>query len=177
MQKALAAISRREITSIDLINRVEPLGAGEGWREELQFFLRTATVLGPRLGPTLFQLPPNFKKDLPRLEAFLGLLPKRWRSAFEFRHTSWFDDDVYQLLRTHGAALCVADTGEESDAPLVATTTWGYLRLRRESYPEGELQRWAERVAAQTWDDAFVFFKHEDAGAGPKLAAEFETLG
>ena len=144
--------------------------------DDLSYFLRTASVLGPRLGPTLFQLPPNFKKDLDRFRAFLDLLPRGWRAAFEFRHPSWFDDEVYQALRSHETALCVADTGEEGDAPLVATAGWGYLRLRREQYEAGELSRWADEVARQPWQDVFVFFKHEDAGAGPRLANQFLEL-
>jgi uncharacterized protein YecE (DUF72 family) len=140
--------------------------------EELGYFLRTASVLGSRLGPTLFQLPPNFKKDLPRLNAFLDLLPHRWRAAMEFRHASWRDDEVYDALRRRGVAWCVADT-EEDAAPVVTTADWGYLRLRREGYAADDLARWAESVLAQPWRDAFVFFKHEDAGAGPALARAF----
>ena len=150
--------------------------------EELAFFLRTANVLGPKLGPTLFQLPPNLKKDLPRLADFLALVPRTWRAAFEFRHASWFEDDVYAALRSHDAALCIADVdpaeGEQEalEVPFVSTADWGYLRLRRASYTKADLTAWAGRVGAQQWRDAFVFFKHEEAGAGPKLAAEFTAL-
>jgi uncharacterized protein YecE (DUF72 family) len=140
--------------------------------EELGYFLRTASVLGSRLGPTLFQLPPNLRKDLPRLNAFLDLLPHRWRAAMEFRHASWRDDEVYDALRRRGVAWCVADT-EDDAAPVVATADWGYLRLRREGYAPDDLARWAGSVLAQPWQDAFVFFKHEDAGAGPALARAF----
>ena len=150
--------------------------------EELSYFLKTANVLGPKLGPTLFQLPPNLKKDLPRLVDFLALVPHTWRAALEFRHASWLDDEVFEALRKHNAALCIADTDpEEGDAepltiPTVATADWGYLRLRRAAYVKGDLQRWATTIGAQPWKDAFVFFKHEEAGAGPKLAAEFTAL-
>ena len=144
--------------------------------EEVSYFLKTATTLGDKLGPTLFQLPPNLKKDLPRLKEFLALLPRRWRAALEFRHASWFEDDVFESLREHNVALCVADTGEEGDAPFVATADWGYLRLRREQYEAGELETWAEGVRKQAWGEAFVFFKHEEAGTGPKLAAAFGKL-
>ncbi len=140
--------------------------------EELAYFLKTSSVLGPKLGPTLFQLPPNFKKDLPRLTAFLALLPQRWRAAVEFRHASWYDDEVYASLRERGVALCAADTDEEAGR-VVATTDWGYLRMRREQYPESDLDRWAGAVREQPWQEAFVFFKHEDAGAGPALAKAF----
>ncbi len=140
--------------------------------EELGYFLMTSSVLGPKLGPTLFQLPPNFKKDLPRLEAFLDLLPNHWRAAVEFRHASWQDEDVLAALRGRGVALCGADT-DEGEAPVVPTADWGYLRLRREQYQAEDLQRWAQRVLAQPWQEAFVFFKHEDAGTGPALARRF----
>jgi uncharacterized protein YecE (DUF72 family) len=115
------------------------------------------------------------KKDLPRLLDFLPLLG-RARAAFEFRHPSWHEDDVYAALREHNAAWCVADTGEEGDPPFVATADWGYLRLRRVEYGESDLASWAEKVKGQSWSEAFVFFKHEDAGTGPKLAARFLEL-
>ncbi len=138
----------------------------------MAYFFRVAATLGERLGPALFQLPPNLKKDLPRLEAFLGVLPPGARAAFEFRHASWFEEDVFAALGARGAALCVAED-EELATPLVATTGWGYLRLRRQDYVEADVAAWADRVRAQSWDEAYVFFKHEDAGSGPKLAAEF----
>ena len=144
--------------------------------EELQYFLRTANGLGAKLGPTLFQLPPNLKQDLPRLLDFLALIPRTWRAAFEFRHASWFTDETYAALRAHGAALVVAETDlEESElaVPVVATADWGYLRLRRSVYDDGALDAWARTLRAQPWTDAYVFFKHEDEGAGPRLAAEF----
>lgn len=143
--------------------------------EEVGYFLRTASVLGEKLGPTLFQLPPNLKKDLARLKDFLALLPRRWRAALEFRHASWYDDEVYQALRAHNAALCAADTDEE-EAKLVATADWGYLRLRRVAYDEGQLRAWAQKIGQQSWSDAFVYFKHEDEATGPKLAAQFIQL-
>lgn len=147
--------------------------------EEVGYFLRTANVLGARLGPTLFQLPPNLKQDLPRLRDFLALIPRTWRAAFEFRHPSWLADDTYALLREHGAALvCAEMDSEESVAapPLVPTASWGYLRLRRVQYTAEDLADWARKIMAQPWDTAYVFFKHEDAGTGPRLAAEFMTL-
>ena len=139
--------------------------------DEVAYFFQTASTLGERLGPTLFQLPPNLKKDLPRLEAFLEVLPPRAPAAFEFRHASWFEDDVFGALRAKGAALCVAED-EELATPLVATADWGYLRLRRQDYDDAAVAGWADKVRAQAWTEAFVFFKHEDAGSGPKLAAE-----
>ena len=139
--------------------------------DEVGYFFRVAETLGDRLGPTLFQLPPNLKKDLPRLSDFLGSLPAAARAAFEFRHASWFEDDVFEALRSRGAALCIAED-EDLATPPVATAGWGYLRLRRPDYGEAEVADWADRIRSQAWDDAYVFFKHEDAGAGPRLAAQ-----
>jgi uncharacterized protein YecE (DUF72 family) len=139
---------------------------------EVEYFFGVASTLGERLGPVLVQLPPNLKKDLPRLEAFLATLPAQARPAFEFRHASWFEDDVFAALRAKGAALCVAED-EELATPLVATADWGYMRLRRQDYDDGAVAAWADRVRGQSWSEAYVFFKHEDAGAGPRLAAEF----
>jgi uncharacterized protein YecE (DUF72 family) len=139
--------------------------------DEVAYFFGVAATLGERLGPALFQLPPNLKKDLPRLEAFLATIPAGRRAAFEFRHASWFEEDVFDALRARGAALCVAED-EELATPLVATADWGYLRLRRQDYGEADVAAWAERVRAQKWAEAYVFFKHEDAGSGPKLAAQ-----
>src|SRR5262252_7933757 len=96
---------------------------------EVEYFFGVASTLGDRLGPALFQLPPNLKKDLPRLQAFLSILPAGRRAAFEFRHASWFEDDVFEALRAASAALCIAED-EELATPLVPTAGWGYLRLR-----------------------------------------------
>ena len=103
-------------------------------------------------------------------------MPERRRVAVEFRHASWFDDEVFETLRARGAALCVADTGEEPIAPLVATTDWGYLRLRREEFGDNELRAWAQKIREQPWSDAFVFLKHEEEGRGPRLAARLMEL-
>ena len=144
--------------------------------ELLGYLYRVTSSLGARLGPLLFQLPPNFRKDVPRLAAFFDAMPERRRVAVEFRHASWFDDEVFETLRARGAALCVADTGEEPIAPLVATTDWGYLRLRREEFGDNELRAWAQKIREQPWSDAFVFLKHEEEGRGPKLAARLMEL-
>jgi len=137
----------------------------------LSYLFHVTATLGARLGPILFQLPPNFRKDVPRLRGFFEQMPERRRVAFEFRHASWFDDETFAALRDHGAALCVADTGEEPVAPLAATADWGYLRLRREDFSDAELREWAKKITAQPWSEAFVFLKHEEEGRGPKLAA------
>ncbi len=139
--------------------------------EHLTYLFRVVSTLGPRLGPLLFQLPPNFKKDVPRLKSFFDDMSERRRMAIEFRHASWFDDEVFEVLRAQRVALCVADTGEEPVAPLAATTDWGYLRLRREEFSDKELRDWARRIIEQPWKEAYVFLKHEEEGKGPKLAA------
>jgi uncharacterized protein YecE (DUF72 family) len=140
---------------------------------DVAVFLERAAVLGDRLGPVLFQLPPVLRKDVPRLEDFLALLPANGhRFAFEFRHASWEDDSVYAALRTRGVMTCVADT-DKGETPLVATADWGYLRLRRTQYDDGELRAWAERVASQRWSRVHVYFKHEDEGLGPQFAQRF----
>ncbi len=141
--------------------------------EPLEYLTTTATeTLGAALGPILFQLPPYLRKDVGRLTEFLTTVPEGVRAAFEFRHESWFGDDTLQALADGGAALVVADTGE-GDAPVVATAGFGYARLRRPGYEDGDLARWANAFREQGWDELFVFFKHEDAGAGPALAARF----
>jgi uncharacterized protein YecE (DUF72 family) len=144
--------------------------------DTLGYLLRAAGALGGRQGPLLFQLPPNMRKDAPRLAEFLALLPPGRRAAFEFRHASWFDDEVFALLGDHQAALCVAEAEDELEIPVVATTDWGYLRLRRPDYADGELEAWVDRVRELGWKDAFVFFKHEDAGKGPRMAERFLEL-
>jgi len=140
---------------------------------EVEYLFRVATVLGPTAGAILFQLPPHLRKDMDRLKNFLALLPVGREVAFEFRHPSWFDDEVFALLRQHNCALCTAEMDETDSAHLLATATWGYLRLRRSEYSRADLLSWKERILAQQWVQAYVFFKHEDEGIGPKLAAEF----
>jgi uncharacterized protein YecE (DUF72 family) len=144
-----------------------------GIDEDVAYFFAAATALGDRLGPVLFQLPPYMKKDVDRLDALLRLVPAGRRAALEFRHDSWFADDVYESLHRGGAALCLADTDEEPIENLRSTAPWGYLRLRRLEYDAAALGRWAERVLAQGWEEAFVFFKHEDEGKGPLFAQAF----
>jgi len=142
-----------------------------GAADDIRYLFETAAELGPKLGPVLFQLPPFAKKDVEKLRAFLGALP-RHPCAFEFRHATWFDDEVFALLREHDAAICAADTDEVPDpaALTMSTASWGYLRLRRTQYADGEIERWAKRVEQQRWSSAYVFFKHEDEGKGPAFA-------
>ncbi|CAN5269503.1 DUF72 domain-containing protein [soil metagenome] len=139
----------------------------------LKEFLTAAVVLKKQRGPLLFQLPPNMKADLPRLKAFLKLLPKKLQVAFEFRHASWFNDETYALLRKLNVALCIADAEGDLKVPFVATADWGYLRLRRDDYDAHTLKAWARRVQEQDWSDAYVYFKHEETGNGPRFARQF----
>jgi uncharacterized protein YecE (DUF72 family) len=139
-------------------------------------FLEIAGKLAKRLGPLLFQLPPTFMKDAPRLRAFLALLPPERRVAFEFRHPSWFDDEVFDLLRRRHVALGIADAEGDLEVPVVATTDWGYVRLRQPDYSAAALKTWVQRLQQQAWQDVFVFFKHEDEGKGPQFAQRFLEL-
>ncbi len=143
---------------------------------ETEYLFRVTTALGANLGAMLFQLPPNLRKDIERLKTFLSLLPVESAVAFEFRHPSWFDDEVFASLREHNCALCLADMDETEKVELIPTATWGYVRLRRSNYSSADLSSWKERILAQSWDYAYIFFKHEDEGIGPKVAAEFLQL-
>ena len=142
---------------------------------EVAEFLRRAAALGNKLGVILFQLPPFLKKDVPRLRDFLAALPATQAFAFEFRNASWQDDEVYQTLRARGAMLCVTDT-DEGDTPFVATADCGYIRLRRTHYEESELAAWADRIAAQPLERAYVYFMHEDEALGTKFARILNEL-
>jgi uncharacterized protein YecE (DUF72 family) len=145
----------------------------------LGYFLRAINPLGERLGPTLFQLPPTFKQDLDRLQSFLDKLPRRWRAAVEFRHESWFDDQVYDLLRARRVALVAVDEDESEGpgSPLVPTASWGYARLRRSQYGETALEEWVGRLRQQPWSEAYVFLKHEDGSPnGPDAAARIQEI-
>ena len=118
----------------------------------------------------------QIQKDAERLKDFLALLPGDTRAAFEFRHESWFDDETFGLLRDRDCALVVSDTDEKPLTEITSTANWGYLRLRKTNYEPQDLADWMKRVQEQKWKDAFVFFKHEDEGTGPKLAAQFIAL-
>lgn len=149
--------------------RLKPEG-----RESLEFLLATAAELGAKLGPILFQLPPNLRCDDSRLRAFLSLLPPERRFVFEFRHSSWFVESTYAALQDFGAALGTIQQ-DDFESPLVPTTRWGYLRLHRSRYEMDQLRAWVRRLASQPWDEAYVYFKHDDGpGSGPTAAREFE---
>ncbi len=139
----------------------------------VEFLLRNTIALGDRMGPVLFQLPPNLKKDLDRLRIFLDMLPFDRRFTIEFRHESWFDDDVLDAMRARDVAMCVTEQAEFA-SPVVATASWGYMRLHRPDYDDAGLAEWAKQLAAQQWSDAYVFFKHDHVeGSGPPAVDSF----
>jgi uncharacterized protein YecE (DUF72 family) len=141
--------------------------------EPVRQFLETAASLGPKLGALLFQLPPNLKKDVALLDSFLDTFPPRVCAAFEFRHDSWLDEEVYARLRARNLALCVADS-ERLATPVVVTADYGYFRLRDEGYTADDIARWGDviRAKASSCHDVFVYFKHEESGKGPAFALE-----
>jgi uncharacterized protein YecE (DUF72 family) len=141
--------------------------------EDVQYLFETAAALDRRLGAVLFQLPPYLHKNVDLLSAFAANLPSAVQVVFEFRHRSWFDEEVYSILRAKQHALCCSDVENQDLRHFVATTDWGYLRLRRPDYSDEELQHWQKRIGAQKWREVFAFFKHEDAGKGPELAGKF----
>lgn len=140
-------------------------------RDLVASFCGVAGSLGEKLGALLFQLPPNLKKDLQVFDAFLADLPPRAPAAFEFRHPSWLEEDVFERLATRNFALCVADS-EKLSTPIRVTGDFAYFRLRDEGYTTADIDRWAETIAHATSScrDVFVYFKHEDEGKGPEFA-------
>src|ERR1051326_7739253 len=130
----------------------------KGAGDSVSYLLKVAGALKESLGPFLFQLPPFLKKDAPRLRDFLALLPPDCRAAFEFRHQSWFDPEIFSLLRDHHAVLCIAEAENDLEIPFESTANWGYLRLRRPDYGDAELKTWVDRLRQQDWRDAFIFF-------------------
>ena len=148
-----------------------------GSEEDVRYLFEAASTLGTKLGPVLFQLPPFFKKDSEKLRTFLGVLPPRSPVAFEFRHESWCDDEVYSILSERDVPICLSDTDEVTDPNtlVIPTASWGYLRLRRTEYTESAIGDWAQRIAKQPWRETYVFFKHEDEGRGPRFAEQFRA--
>ena len=145
--------------------------------DSLRTFVSVAGELGPQLAALLFQLPPNFKKDLPLLSEFLSLLPPETKAAFEFRNASWLDDEVYDALKARNIALCVADS-EARQTPAIATADYAYLRLRDEGYGDADIAKWAEAAKQldATCSDVFVYFKHEDEGKGAAFGQQMMGL-
>src|SRR4030095_6753810 len=144
--------------------------------EPVRFFCNMARLLGPKLGPLLFQLPPNFRRDSARLAGVVELIPSDLRAAFEFRHPTWFDEEVYALLRKRNVALCIVDH-DDGPTPAVATADWGYSRLRAVEYSAEDLARWAGTIRDLFGaHGAFVYFQHEDAATAPPLAGKLTEL-
>lgn len=145
----------------------------KGCADVLARFNGVLKTLDEKLGVVLFQLSPTFKKDLPLLREFLGALPTELNCAFEFRQTSWFEDETFAALKSHNAALCIADGGE-LNTPIVFTANFGYFRLRRKDYTGKDISGWA-RIIRENQDhfaDIYIYFKHEDTGVGPKFAKQ-----
>ena len=139
--------------------------------DRVKYFLEVAQVLGPKLGVLFFQLPPNFKKDIALFDAFLDTFPPGIIAAFEFRHGSWLDDEVYGRLKMRNLALCIADS-ETRSTPVEMTADYAYFRLRDEGYTPADLKGWAKTIREKTsgCKEVFVYFKHEEAGKGPEFA-------
>jgi uncharacterized protein YecE (DUF72 family) len=139
----------------------------------VEFLMKNVGALGSRLGPVLFQLPPNLRKNLDLLRVFLDTLPLDRRFTIEFRHASWFEDDVFDVLRARDVALCISDQPDFA-TPVVATASWGYARLHKQDYDEAGLVSWADTLKALPWKEAYVFFKHDEGeGSGPPAVATF----
>lgn len=145
-----------------------------GWATRLM--LERISALEDRFGAVLFRFPEDMTKDLDRLEKFLKELPRDIPAAFDFRHASWFDDEVRALLRSENRVFCITDSDEMPANDIDKTADWGYVRLRRVKYSKKDLDEWHKRMLAQKWKHAFVFFKHDDEGTGPKLAAQFIAI-
>jgi len=133
----------------------------ESAKDSVDYLYKALVALGDKRGAVLFQLPPNFKKDAPRLQAFLAMLPADHRAAFEFRNESWFDDEVYAMLKGAGASLCFSEREDNAPPPLVETAPWGYVRLRLETYSDDDLKNWARKLEATSWREVFCYFMHE----------------
>jgi uncharacterized protein YecE (DUF72 family) len=144
---------------------------------ETGYLFKSLSVLERKLGPVLFQFPNTFHADRTVLKEFLDLVPRNALCAFEFRSPSWLDDGTLELLREKKCSLCIADADDAPAGEIISTAPWGYLRLRRSDYTDADLARWADKVLAQNWEQAFVFFKHEGEGAhGPLQAMRFQEL-
>ncbi len=145
--------------------------------DETRYLFRSLSVLGPKLGPVLFQLPKSFRQNAAALKDLLELIPGSGSCAFEFRSPTWLDDDaVLDLLREKACSVCISDTDEQPAKEIISTAPWGYLRLRRAEYGDADLSQWVDRILALDWEKVFVFFKHEDGAKGPEMAMRFQQL-
>jgi uncharacterized protein YecE (DUF72 family) len=160
------------IKAPQIITHVKRLRDVDG---EIEHLFRTLSILEGKLGPVLFQFPKSFRADRLALENFLALLPGQVSCAFEFRHPSWLEEEIIELLRTAGCSLCLADADDHPAVEVIPTAPWGYIRLRRADYTEADLAQWLAKILAQKWNKAYVFFKHEEA-RGPDMARRFREL-
>lgn len=144
--------------------------------EEIDYLFKTLALLGDKQGPVLFQFPKSFRADLTLLREFLTLLPAKTPCAFEFRSPTWLSDQVLNLLHDKECSLCLADTDENPAPRIISTASWGYLRLRRTGYTEADLVQWLASIQSQAWQQAFVFFKHEEEASGALMAMQFREL-
>ncbi|MFZ5449931.1 MAG: DUF72 domain-containing protein [Thermodesulfobacteriota bacterium] len=143
--------------------------------EETEYLFRTLSILERKLGPVLFQFPKSFRADRLALENFLALIPGQISCAFEFRHPSWLEGEITELLRGTGCSICFADADDNPAVEIIPTASWGYVRLRRAKYTDADLEQWLGKILAQKWKEASVFFKHEEA-RGPDMARRFREL-
>src|ERR1051325_6581582 len=157
-----------------ITNQKKPVDGSDAVRR----LYMAAEGLGPKLGPVLYRFPEHIERDAERLRNFLRILPRDGKTCIEFRHDSWLDEEIYELLRGHDAAMCLSDTDEvaDPDAIVIPTASWGYPRLRRSEYSDAQLGGWAARIGRQPWESAYVFFKHEDEGKGPAFAKRFRKM-
>lgn len=179
LQKWAAAVPESFRFSIKASRRITHQQRLKDEEDSLAYLLGQLEVLGPRCGPILFQTPPYLRKGVDRLRAFVAKIPEGVRATFEFRHETWFDDEVLAVLEPGGHTICIGELDEvKLDRPLHRTAPWGYLRLHVREYSDEQLRGWAERIA-ETWDEAYVYFKHETTGPelARRLVAIANTLG
>lgn len=151
------------------ITHIKKLETGDA----LTHFIKTSVSLEDQFGALLFQFPPYFKKDIEKLQSFTDAISDNIKAAFEFRNDTWFDDEVYDCLRKKNFALCLSDTDEKPIDKIIPTADWAYLRMRKTDYQPDTLKEWHKTISHGKWNDAFVFFKHEDEGKGPMFAKQF----
>ena len=144
-------------------------------RDPIEAFFELGALLGPKLGPALVTIPPYKERDAALLASFLDRFPAGRPIVVELRGAAWFADDVLDVLRARGVALCITDADDDT-TPVIATAPFVYARLRRTKYTKAALKAWAKRLGDLGADDAFVFFKHEDEGTGPRFGAELRAI-
>ncbi len=144
--------------------------------EDMEYLFQTISLLGKRLGPVLFQFPKSFRPDGALLASFLELIPRNLSCAFEFRNAGWTGREYLDLLANKKFSLCMTDTDEKPVNEIIRTAHWGYLRLRRSDYTDKDLSAWIKKIRSQKWDEAFIYFEHEDKARGPEYAMRFREM-